>query len=477
MRKYIPFLIVWLVLILTPLVAAQPGVFAVMPISRDPYTNPDAQHQTQASLDNAAYGNTVVAAFESGLYPAGVGSSNIGWATSTDGGNTYSIGFLPGTTPYSTPPGPWGRVWQPAVAYDVRHDVWLIVSDTKSPAAFIVSRSTSGGITWDHPIVIFLGGGSTDGTYGEIGCDNTPSSPYYGQCYSVRAAAFWDSLSIRTSTDGGQTWGPLVAAPIGAVSPKIVVQPNGTVIIVSLQANLDGPWFFKSVVSQDGGQSWSDPQRMFLPQVVSPAVLDLSGSHGNLVIPSVAVDAGGKVYVASVDCRFHRYCSLQANDIVLTTSTNGLDWSRLKRIPIGRAGSSTTYFLPGLAVTGSGNTARLALTYYYYPDAICDLSNCQLDVGFVSSVNGGLTWSTPQTLAGPMDLNWLPHDEYDRKIVTHYISTTFVGDTAISTFAAAEPPIGDTFQLAAWGAINPVLATGNYPLPLQAELARGDSPR
>ena len=62
--------------------------------------------------------------FQTGRFTDG-GSSNIGWATSTDSGATWSHGFLPETTVFANPPGPWDRISDPAVAYDPKHDVWM----------------------------------------------------------------------------------------------------------------------------------------------------------------------------------------------------------------------------------------------------------------------------------------------------------------------------------------------------------------
>src|SRR5687768_12872012 len=78
-------------------------------ISEDPYTNPTAYHQTQVEADTYAWGDTIVSGFQTGRYSNG-GATNNGWATSIDGGQTWTHGFLPGMTPQADPPGPYPRV-------------------------------------------------------------------------------------------------------------------------------------------------------------------------------------------------------------------------------------------------------------------------------------------------------------------------------------------------------------------------------
>ena len=106
-----------------------------------------------------------MSAFQSGRFTDG-GSSNIGVATSTDAGATWTKGFLPGTTIYANPPGQFARISDPSVAYDAAHATWLIVSlplraDTSSPSV-LASRSTDGGLTWANPVVVQQATGSQE---------------------------------------------------------------------------------------------------------------------------------------------------------------------------------------------------------------------------------------------------------------------------------------------------------------------------
>jgi hypothetical protein len=160
-------------------------------------------------------------------------------------------------------------------------------------------------------------------------------------------------------------------------------------------------------------------------------------------LPSAEIDSAGKVYVAWQDCRFESGCT--ANDIVMSTSTDGNSWSAVQRIPIDAVGSNVEHFIPGLAVDAStsGSTAHLALAYYYYPDANCTASTCQLEVGFVTSVDGGNTWSTNTTLTpSAMNLTWLANTD-SGYMVGDYISTSFSDGKAFPVFVTASAPSGN----------------------------------
>src|SRR2546421_5474428 len=70
--------------------APLPNVYRVpFQLSSDPYTAGVGQHQTEVEPDSYSYGSTIVAAFQAGRFSDG-GSVNIGWATSTDGGEIWA---------------------------------------------------------------------------------------------------------------------------------------------------------------------------------------------------------------------------------------------------------------------------------------------------------------------------------------------------------------------------------------------------
>ena len=418
--------------------AAAAANVATTQVSSDPYTDAQAQHQTEVEPDTFRFGKTIVSAFQVGRVFGG-GSSNIGWATSVDNGATWTKGFLPGITANSNPRGPYGQVSDPAVAYDAQDAVWLISSLglTSSGANVLTSRSTNGGLTWSNPVVTATG----DLDKNWIVCDNTSSSPFFGNCYTQYDIVSGNQIRMRTSTNGGVTWGAALAPSSGAtgLGGQPVVRPNGTVIVPYRATNAAQIRSFRSI---DGGVSW---RATVLVSSISHHTV--AGGLRESPLPSAEVDAAGTVYVAWADCRFRTSCA--RNDIVIAESTSETTWAAPYRVPIDATSSTVDHFVPGLGVdrSTSGNTARLGLTYYSYPNSSCSASTCQLNVRFVASTSGGTNWGTPTQIAGPMSLSWLPNTSQGR-MLGDYISTSVLpGGNAYPVIPVATAPANGTFRM------------------------------
>lgn len=444
-----------LTLTVTSLTFASGGV-PLVKLSHDPYTNSSSQHKTQVEPDIFSYGSTIVAAVQTGRFPDG-GSSNTGWATSTNGGSSWTHGFLPGTTVYATPKGKYTAISDPAVAYDAAHSTWLISGlailgngPSSYGAAVLVSQSTNGGTTWSNPVTV----ATTNGFYDKdwIVCDSTASSPDYGHCYvEWDDAANGDSVLMSTSTNGGNSWGTGIhPSGAGGLGGQPLVQPNGTVIVPYLSNSND----IAAFKSTNGGTSWSSS--------VNVASIQSSFDPGNIrsgPLPSAEIDGAGNVYVVWEDCRFESGCS--ANDIVMSTSANGTTWSSVVRIPIDPVGSGVDHLLPGIGadITTSGSSAHLALVYYYFPTTNCSSSTCKLDVGYVSSTNGGSTWSAKTKLAGPMTLTWLANTDQGY-MVGDYMAAAISNGKAFPAFIVAKAPKGSIFNEALYSVSGGLVVSG-----------------
>src|SRR5712691_12317142 len=109
------------------------GNVALTQISSDPFTNSTAvdgvaiYHATQVEPDTFSSGSTIVSTFQVGRFHNG-GADDIGFATSTNGGKTWKHGLLPGLTFQVDPTSPYERVSDASVAFDAKHNVWMISS-------------------------------------------------------------------------------------------------------------------------------------------------------------------------------------------------------------------------------------------------------------------------------------------------------------------------------------------------------------
>jgi len=410
---------------------------ALTQVSSDPYTDAQAQHRTEVEPDTFGFGSTIVSTFQVGRVFGG-GSSNIGFATSTNGGGTWTRGFLPGIT--TNGGGPYLQASDPSVAFDAQDSVWLISSlgINGSRVDVLTSRSTNGGLTWGNPVTTATG--SLDKNW--IVCDNTASSPFFGNCYTeYDISSSGDAIRMKTSTNGGLSWGPALAPSSGAtgLGGQPVVRPNGTVLVPYQSLNNQ----IRSFRSIDGGASWRATVL-----VASVSHHDAAGGLREGALPSAEIDAAGTAYVAWSDCRFRSGCP--RNDIVLAKSTSETTWAAPTRVPIDGTGSTVEHLVPGIGVdrSTSGSGARIGLTYYFYPNSTCTASTCQLSAGFISSTNGGTSWSAATQLAGPMALSWLPNTSQGR-MFGDYISTSVrSGGNAWPVIPVANAPTGSTFDLA-----------------------------
>jgi hypothetical protein len=418
-----------------PFASDPPATVPLVQLSSDPFTNLSSQHATEVEPDSFSFASTIITSFQVARISGG-GGAGIGYAISNDSGATWQNGLLPGLTTFQGS-GTNSAVSDTSVIYDAKHGVWMISSLPIAPTNIqvAVSRSSDGGASWGNPVIVAQG---ADLDKDWITCDNTPTSPHYGNCYME-----WDDngnsnlMFMSTSSDGGLSWsaGFAVSAAHG-LGGQPLVQPGGMVIVPFL-ANAP---LIESFSSTDGGTTWGNV--VHVAAVTDHAV---AGGLRSDALPSAQQDGAGNIYVIWQDCRFRAGCA--SNDLVMSTSVNGTTWSTPARIPIDAVSSTADHFIPGLGIdpATAGSTAHLGLTYYYYPQANCAAANCALYVGFISSTDGGSTWSAATPVAGPMALSWLPATD-SGQMVADYIATSFAGGNAYGFFAVAKAKSGSVFN-------------------------------
>ncbi len=225
-------------------------------IEHRPFTNSDSQHATEVEPGMFAAGSTIVTAFQAGRRFNG-GGSDIGFATSTNGGASWTNGLLPSLTvavggTYLAASDPVGGLRPGARGLDVASLPDRIRHGCGGREPLRRCKN------WGAPIIVSA---TNDSDKQWIICDNTSTSPFFGHCYLE-----WDDPSqpangliwMSTSTDGGLTWSAAVntASLSTGLGGQPVAQPNGTVVVPI--ENADGTQML-AFTSTDGGVTWNAP--------------------------------------------------------------------------------------------------------------------------------------------------------------------------------------------------------------------------
>jgi BNR repeat-like domain len=389
--------------------------------SLDPYRNPGSEHETEVEPDSFASGTTVVAVFQVGRYFDG-GSHTIGFATSRDSGHTWRRGFLHGLTP---------RASDPSITYDRKHGQWLAASLVFGQGSSLDVSRSSDGLHWRSPEVAVRTPNEIGQDKEWIACDNWPQSPHYGNCYLSYSDLGSEEVVAQVSGDGGATWSAPAAAlgfpgrasirGSGAPGVQPIVLPSGRALIPFYDERK-----LSVVYSDDGGVTWT------LEVGIAPAEYRTHDGLRAAPLPTSALSSDGRAYVAWADCSFHPGCT--ANSIVSISTTDGVTWTPVARIPTG-AGDAE---LPGLDADPT-RSGRLALAYYVFRGS-------SLDVRFVSSSNGAASWSPPKQLnSRHVPVSGIA-DTSLGSMVGDYISTSFAGGRAVPVFALAQKPKRNRLQ-------------------------------
>jgi len=423
--------------------AARPPSLLMRHVARDTTTTLGFQHATAVEPAIAAGpGGTLVTAYQVGR-SFGRGAAAIGFSTSRDGGKSWRQGlFEPvartGTTRLD--------VTDAVVAYDRVHRVWLVASvvDFANGSRTLQVHRSRNGIAWSGPFEVARGVIDHEA----IACDRSPTSRFRGRCYLTFTREDVGRLGVRATVDGGRSWSgdSVVSSSLGHPGASFpMTRPNGRLVALfreggSGQPNGSHPEFvYSSVSSDDGGATFGPATRVAAIKPYFPR--HFRGLP--MLVPSVAVDARGRLYAVWHSCRFRRPCV--GNDLVLSQSSNGNRWSAPKRVPLDGA---SDHVIPGLAVAPArrGKPVRLGLAYYTIASDHCRPATCRIAPYFVGSSNGGRTWSRPVRAHAPMLYSWLAESPADQAFVADNISSTFIGTTAWSAYAVAARPAGGTLR-------------------------------
>ena len=375
----------------------------VQQISED--TLKGGQQGTQVEPDLAMDPNNdanLVAVSQQGRFKTG-GSVDPGFATSHDGGATWTSGNLPGLT--KAVGGSFDRGSDVTAIFGPNHDAYTSAitfsfGHRDCPSAVAVNRSGDAGLTWDDPD--FPENDTSCDIFNDknwLGADTNPASPYFGRLYLV-----WSLFTptgspavLRYSDDQGATWSDLifVSGPDAESEGLLpLVHSNGDLTIVYDDV-VGGQDLEVAQTSTDGGLS-------FGPTVTVGEFLG-AGDPGLRTggLPAAAIDpTTDDMYVVWQDTRFG---SDGHNDIVLSTSTDGgASWSSPARVNgPDPAGQVLDHFTPDVAAYGGS----VHVTYATRDFAGKKASEF-VDERYIASVDGGATFGGELILGPPTDLKY-----------------------------------------------------------------------
>ena len=414
-----------------------PSVFRtlrdVQQVSKDTLTR--GEKDTQVEPDIAMDPNdadNLVAVVQQGRFKTG-GSADPGFATSQDGGRTWTSGNLPGLT--RAVGGPFDRGSDPTAAFGPGHVAYASTIDfsfrDKCPSAVGVNVSLDGGLTWNDPV--FPENDHSCDVFNDknwLAVDTNPASPFYGRVYLVwsQFTATGGTGVLRYSDDDGSNWSPLidVSSPTAETEGLLpLVQSNGDLTIVYDQT-VGAQDFEVAQTSTDGGLTFGPP--------VTIAEFLGAGDPGLRTggLPAATVDpTDDAMYVVWQDTRFR---SDGHNDVVISASLDGgATWSPPARVNgSDPAGQVLDHFTPDVAAYGA-----VVHVTYRTRDFAGKKPSQFVDQRYIVSADGGASFGGELILGPPTDLKYAAVVTGGRAFLGDYFGVVADADVAHAAWTVA----------------------------------------
>jgi hypothetical protein len=398
------------------------------------HPQPDTQIEPSIAV-NPSDPLNAVAVFQEDRVDSG-GDAGNGYTATFDGGKTWTHGYLPGLTRYTG--GTFDRASDAVVTFgaDPAHAGHYLVyanslvfndgsgkSGDASQSGMAINVSKDGGRTWTKSITIQQDGlGGLNDKNWLVADNGTGTGHTTGRVYVV-----WDRIApmIYTYCDkacdklsswssiGNMTFYPY--SPLAGIGSIPLVLPDGSLAVV-FQGDFGGTPSIPDPPTDQPELAIGGSQLMLAESVGAGATpwpaplpfpqgsVGIAANNGNSVaeqragtLPAAAVDPKtGQIYVAWEDGRFRKD---KLNDIVFSTSTDGLTWTKPKRVNTGSEANFVDHWNAMIDVDTHGGV------HVGYRQRVEDKGDptkrsasgisAHIDTYYQESTDHGKTWTTP----------------------------------------------------------------------------------
>jgi hypothetical protein len=411
---------------------------------------PDTEIEPDIAID-PGNPSIITAGAQQGRYIDG-GSADPGYATSHNGGRTWTSGNLPKLT--QAVGGSFQRASDVAFAFGTHDSVYaqtIPFDQTDARSGVAVQRSANGGIAFGSPVLVVNDNDiNIFNDKNWIAVDTSRHSPYYGRIYSVwsrfittgsgsTAVTHWPG-AVSWSDDHGKTWSKFrLVGPATLQSEGLIplIAANGTITIVYDQT-IGNNDYESAQTSYDAGATWTKPVN--IAQFLGSEVPNMRTGG----LPAAAIDEStGRMYVVWQDTRFN---SAGLNDIVLSQSDNGRTWSTPRAVS--PAGAGLDRFTPAVA-------AADGKVYISYRTRAANGTAPTASEDLVVSADSGRSFG-PERQIGPATV-------LKYAAVSYNTTTTFLGDymglaavrreAVLAWSVATTPAKPETYHQLMWAAV------------------------
>ncbi len=246
-----------------------------------------------------------------------------------------------------------------------------------------LSTSTSSVTFGDrHDVTLNTGesNAAVDSTYAPSIVVNTSTGVMYAvyastEFVNANGLSSYYNIAMRTSTDGGATWGARVDVTTNtstfSYNPVVALDSSGNVYVVyRSREKFASAYNIALRKSTDGGATWG----------ARVDVTTNTTSNVNSYNPAIALDSSNNWYVTYYSTEFN---STYSNIALRKSTDGGATWGA--RVDV-TASTGVDSFQPTIAIDSSNN---LYVTYYSK-----EFNSSFTNIAFRTSTNGGTTWGT-----------------------------------------------------------------------------------